>query len=204
MCGDLAPQAHTTEAAAAVDPADVRRIDSDPEALERFYRALVDEVIAYLARRVSDPHDVADLVAETFLQAMSAARRYDPERGRPGAWLTGIARNVYLMHVRGKAAESAALRRIQGHRLLDEEDIAQLERQIDAQRTAARLLGQLDRLTSTEREMIELVDLSGMTPAEAAHTLHVPVGLARIRLHRARKRLRAIHERLEDSDGEVP
>jgi RNA polymerase sigma factor (sigma-70 family) len=203
VCGDLAPQAHTTEPAATVDPADVRRIGHDPEALERFYRALVKEMIAYLSRRVPDPHDVADLVAETFLQAMSAARRYDPDRGRPGAWLTGIARNVYLMHVRGKAAESAALQRVQGRRLLDEEDIAQLERQIDAQRAAAGLLGQLDRLTAGEREMIELVDLSGLTPSEAAHALRVPVGLARIRLHRARKRLRAIHERLEDRDGEV-
>jgi DNA-directed RNA polymerase specialized sigma24 family protein len=71
------------------DPEDVRRIGSDPVALEAFYTAHYDAVVRYLARRVDDPHDVADLVADTFLTALESAPGFDPARGRPLAWLLG-------------------------------------------------------------------------------------------------------------------
>jgi DNA-directed RNA polymerase specialized sigma24 family protein len=65
------------------------RLSSDPAAFEVFYRRHVDRVVGFAARRVSEPADVADLVAATFVTVLTAARGYDPERGEPGAWLLG-------------------------------------------------------------------------------------------------------------------
>lgn len=174
------------------DPAEARRIGMDSGALERLYRAHLDDVLAYLSRRCTDPHDVADLVAETFLVAIDSAGRYDPRRGRPVAWLIGIARHVFLRHVRDVATARRAAVRIEGRRLLDEEDVATLEDRIDAERLAQRVLGNLSALTTRERELVELVDLAGLTPAEAAATLHIPAGVARVRLHRAHTRLKKL------------
>ncbi|WP_232667723.1 RNA polymerase sigma factor [Pseudonocardia sp. TRM90224] len=179
---------------AVLDPAfpdtAVARIGSDRHALDQLYRAHVDDVISYLARRCPDPHDVADLTADTFVTAIDTAHRFDPRRGRPVAWLLGVARHVLLRHFRTRATERRAVARISGRRLLDTSDIHRLEERIDAERRAQRLLGDLDRLSAREREVVELVDRAGLTTAEAAQALGVTTGVVRIRRHRAHTRLR--------------
>lgn len=185
------------------DPVAVPRIGTDPNVLERFYRAHVDDVIGFLARRCPSAHDVADLTADTFLTAIDAAAGYDPHRGRPIAWLLGIARNVLLRHLRTRATERRGVARICGRRLLDPDDIQRLEERIDAERRAQRLLGDLDELTGREREVLELVDRAGLTIAEAARALGVTTGVVRIRRHRAHTRLRTRSLRKDQTDADV-
>lgn len=169
-------------------------IGSDPEALDCFYRAHVDDVIAYFARRCSSPHDVADLTAETFVAAIDAAVRYDPRRGRPIAWLIGIARLVWLRHLRSRATERRAMARISGRRLLDDSDIQRLEERIDAAQRAKRLAVGFAALTEREREVVDLVDGAGFTHAEAASALGISGGVLRIRLHRAHNRIKRMEQ----------
>jgi DNA-directed RNA polymerase specialized sigma24 family protein len=52
----------------------LRRLSADPAAFEVFYRLHVDRVIGFAARRVTEPSDVADLVAATFVTVLTAAR----------------------------------------------------------------------------------------------------------------------------------
>jgi RNA polymerase sigma factor (sigma-70 family) len=179
----------------AFDPADFDRADTvrighDAEALERFYRAHYDEVVRYLSRRVTDPHDVADLVADTFLAAMAAAGSFDHRRGRALPWLIGIAHNTVRHFRRSRHHQGVALDRVKGRRLLDADDIADLEQRIDAEARPAPALRRLDGLPDKQRELVALVDIQGLAPAEAARVLGIPGGLARIRLHRARTALR--------------
>jgi RNA polymerase sigma factor (sigma-70 family) len=178
------------------DPADTVRIGHDADALERFYRAHYDEVLRYLSRRVADPHDVADLTADTFLTAMAAAGSFDHRRGRALPWLIGIAHNTVRHFQRSRHHQGVALDRVKGRRLLDADDIADLERRIDAEARAAPALRRLDGLPETQRELVALVDIQGLAPAEAARVLGISGGLARIRLHRARAALRATLETL--------
>lgn len=44
--------------------------------------------------------DVADVVQETMLAAAGSARSFDDRRGSLGLWLTGIARNHAILHLR--------------------------------------------------------------------------------------------------------
>jgi RNA polymerase sigma factor (sigma-70 family) len=174
--------------ATAFDPAEVSHIRRDAAALERFYLAHYDDVVRYLVRRLHDPHDVADLVADTFLAAMDTAGSYDHRRGGPLPWLIGIAHNKLRRWYRRQNADRDLARRAVGRRLLDADDIADLEARIDAEASGA--LRALDRLTPNQRELVDLVDLQGFTPVEAARVLGVSAGVARIRLYRARKALR--------------
>lgn len=179
----------------AFEASDTTRIGSDPAALERFYLAHYDEVVRYIARRVTDPHDVADLVADTFLGAVDASGSFDHRIGRPVAWLIGIAHNKVRRFHRQRGSDRQALQRVVGRRLLDDDDIAELEARIDAETDGAAALGLLGRLHPAQRELIDLVDIQGLTPAEAATVCGISAGLARIRLHRARKALRqAFHK----------
>jgi len=172
------------------DPEDVRRIGRDPLALEAFYTAHYDAVVRYLARRLDDPHDVADLVADTFLTALDGAAGFDPARGRPLAWLLGIAHNTLRHWYRSRRADRQAVTRLSGRRLLDSEDILRLEERIDAERQATRARGAYDSLAPTDRELLDLVELTGLTPREAAQAMGLPQALVRVRLFRARTRLR--------------
>lgn len=61
----------------------------DPGALEAFYRQHVALVTRFVARRVADPHVVADLTAEVFVAVIDSAHTYRPGRGPQTAWLYG-------------------------------------------------------------------------------------------------------------------
>src|SRR5947209_19318190 len=106
-----------------MNPDELPRIAYDPAALEAFYRTHVEAVERFVARRVDDPYLAADLTADVFLAAIDAAGSYRSERGAPVAWLFGVARNVVAAEHRRAAREHRANARIEGRRLLDENDV---------------------------------------------------------------------------------
>jgi RNA polymerase sigma-70 factor (ECF subfamily) len=107
--------------------------------------------------------------------------------------LFGIARHVYARHCEQTADGRDAVVALAGHRALGDDELEELASRIDAQRAAGRLLARADRLSPVERGAFELVDLAGLTPREAAAALGISSGALRVRLARARKRLR--HEK---------
>jgi RNA polymerase sigma-70 factor (ECF subfamily) len=170
------------------------RIAFDEAALESFYRAHVELVEKFIARRVADPHLAADLTADVFLAAIEAAPSYDSRRGTPSAWLVGIARNVVACEFRRAARERRARDRIDARELLDTDDVVRLQERIDAEAHARGVLDALTRLPAGEREILELVAVDGLNPREAASVLGITAVAARVRLHRARS---AMHKALK-------
>jgi len=170
----------------------VRRRSSGPALaeFEQMYRANVGAVTSYFARRCSEPQDVADLTSETVLEAAGSFGTFDPHRGTARAWLFGIAGHVYARHCARLAGDRDAAQRLAGHRPLEVDELEELAARIDAQRDERDLLGRLVGLSAGEREAIELVDLMELSPKEAAAALGVPRGVLRMRLSRARARLR--------------
>jgi RNA polymerase sigma-70 factor (ECF subfamily) len=181
-------------------PNDVSRIAHEPEAFEAFYREHVEAVQRFVVRRVADPELAADLTAEVFLAAIDAAPSYRPGRGVPDAWLFGISRNVVRSEQRRSGRERRAHARVEGRRLLEPDDIVQMQDRIDAAARARELYAALDELPDGERAVLELTALDGMTPAEAASALGIRAITARVRLHRARAKLR---DELFDDDTQT-
>jgi RNA polymerase sigma factor (sigma-70 family) len=170
-----------------------------PSALEEFehvYRDNVAPISAYFARRCSDPQTVADLTSETFVRGAAGFVRFDARRGSPRAWLFGIAARVFAGYCAAHADGAQMVLRLAGDRPLPSEEIDDLAARIDAQREGRELLDRCARLSVGERSAIELVDIAGLTPKEAANTLGVSAVVLRKRLSRARYRLRK--ERLND------
>jgi RNA polymerase sigma factor (sigma-70 family) len=170
----------------------VRSIGTDPAAFTEFYRAHVDEVTRFVARRVADPQLVADLTAEVFLAVIEAAARYRGSYCGPRTWLYGIARNVIAAEFRRSARERLAESLVAGRRLLDADDVDRLVEKIDAFRRVRELHEELQALPEGERAVLELVSVDGLTVAEAAAALNIRQVTARVRLHRARRALRSI------------
>ena len=138
---------------------------------------------------VPRPADAEDLGQDTLLRAYRGMDAFDGRH--PRAWLLTIMRNAQINRTRRRRPE-----------LLDDPD-ATFERLGDEQNSYAGpeavVVGAafdtvvaegLDGLSDRLRRAVELVDIDGLTYAEAAQALGVPIGTVMSRLHRARVRLR--------------
>ena len=62
------------------DP-DLRGIATDPDAFEAFYREHVGAIQRFVARRVHDPEQAADLTSDIVMTVINRSSEYRPERG---------------------------------------------------------------------------------------------------------------------------
>jgi RNA polymerase sigma factor (sigma-70 family) len=154
------------------------------------YHDNVGEITSFFARRVNEPQLVADLVSETFVEAIGSLTTFDPARGTARAWLFAIARRVFARWYAAELEGRRLTERLSGLPELHDHELEDLARKIDAQAEGRRLLARCAGLPELERSAVELVDLAGLTPREAAQTLGTSPGALRVRLHRAHARLR--------------
>lgn len=144
--------------------------------------------------------EAEDAVQEACLRAWQAGRRgVSPENGR--AWLLAILRNVCWTRLRGAARQA-------GRVVPFEEARRELDRAaagVDAEsllagrQRAARLRQAVAELPLLFREVVVLRDLEGLSHAETAAVLDLPVGTVMSRLARGRQRLRAALEEVADA-----
>jgi RNA polymerase sigma factor (sigma-70 family) len=162
---------------------------SAEEVFDDVYRTSGTAVLGYALRRAGSREDALDVVAETF--AIAWRRRADmpadPPEVRP--WLFGIARRCLA-----NAARSTYRAGRLGSRLADSFDHGTvpdpstvLENRVHSRAVVAAL----DELSPEDRELLTLIAWEELTPAQAATALGLAPGTARVRLHRARTRLRA-------------
>jgi RNA polymerase sigma-70 factor (ECF subfamily) len=166
----------------------------ETSAFEELYRRHVGTTIRFAARRADRPSDVVDLVAAVWLEVVASIDRYEPHRGDALPWILGIAANLCAADRRREAREQDVVRRLGGRRSLNDDDIERLEAAIDAHPVAHALRRGLRELPPAERAVAELVFLDGLTPKETAEALSVRASAVRMRLARARKKLRALAE----------
>ena len=169
----------------------LRWIGTDPDLFEAFYREQVEDLQRFVARRVGERERAADLTAEIFLAAIDSAHRYRPRLGSPKAWLYGIARVLVANDRRQLGRQRAGEEGLRGSALLDSDDATRIDARIDAAAQSRRLYAAMDDLPEAERAVLELVALDELTVAEAAAAVGVRAGTARVRLYRARRKLRA-------------
>jgi RNA polymerase sigma factor (sigma-70 family) len=164
------------------------RPPADGELFEQVYRSAGTAVLGFALRRCESRDDALDVVAETF--AVAWRRRADlpgdPEEVRP--WLFGIARLCLANAARSSSRAGRLGRRLaesfEPGAVPDPATVHERWADIGMVRSA------LDQLAAADRELLTLVAWEGLTPAQAAGVLGVTSGAARVRLHRARSRLR--------------
>ena len=176
-------------------------IAAGPGFLPEFYRRHVAKVTGVGVRRFSTPEDVADFVANVFLEVLRSAGSYDPRRGDAVAWLYGLAGNVAAGMRRQQRRSTDAEHRLAGRSLLDADDHARVEERIDAASVLRRAYEAMQQLPDQDRRLLELVAVDGLSTGEAANALGITAVATRVRLVRARARLRA---RLDAADQPLP
>ncbi|MEH1164502.1 sigma-70 family RNA polymerase sigma factor [Micromonospora sp. CPCC 205539] len=152
----------------------------------RVYAVNFKALLAYAMRRVEQPEDAADVVAETFLVAWRRSREMPPE-AEARLWLHGVARRVLANHHRGGARRGRL-----GDRLRQRLRVAAAVdpgSEVPERLTVRAALAQLNEL---DREVLTLTFWEGLEPREIATVLQVSPAAVRTRLSRARTRLREL------------
>jgi RNA polymerase sigma factor (sigma-70 family) len=155
---------------------------TDDDRFEALYEALYDDLLRYALRRVAQPADAADVVAETWIVAW---RRRDqmPSGDQRRLWLFGVIRRVLANQRRGQ------LRRNQlADRLRADLPPAVEEPQSGLDERVSRALG---RLSPRDRDVLSMLAWEQLRPEEIAAVMGCSPAAARVRIHRARRRLRA-------------
>ena len=109
---------------------------------------------AFVARYISRPDEVFDIVQDGFIDAMAHLDRFDPEK-EVGPWLRAICRNRMLNHFRSNRVRQNAAAALVDAAL--QETWGGLEDDLEegAERVAALRLC-IDKLEKSQRELIEL------------------------------------------------
>ena len=153
----------------------------------RLYREQGRAILAYALRRVEDREDAADVVAETFLIAWRRLAEV-PAGAEARLWLYAVARRTIANLHRSERRRT----RLGGR--LAESLRTELATRPNPSGEAAEALRAMGELGDEDRELLLLIAWEGLSPSEAAKVLAVSSLAARSRLHRARRRLRALME----------
>jgi RNA polymerase sigma factor (sigma-70 family) len=178
--------------------------DGNATAFGELYERHAAAIYNHCFRQTASWPLAEDLTSAVFLQAWRHRSdvRFVGDSALP--WLLGVATNLVRNQQRTLRRYQAALRRLPPPP--DEIDfVDDLAGRMDDERTVRRLLGLVERLPRRDREVLALCAWDGLSYAEAAVAMAVPVGTVRSRLSRARRRLERFHRepgavgaRLED------
>jgi RNA polymerase sigma-70 factor (ECF subfamily) len=170
--------------AAATSDADLMRALAGGEigALGGLYDRHHAAVRRFIARATANAEDVDDLVHATFLAAGKSAARYD---GRPSCrpWLVGIAAQLLRRRRRAFGRLVAVLASLRGLRVTMADPRPAMQAGTDLDRALARL-------SEAKRITLLMGEVEGLSCAEIAAALQVPIGTVWTRLHAARRELR--------------
>jgi RNA polymerase sigma-70 factor (ECF subfamily) len=160
------------------------------EAFEELIRRTYADTYTLARRLVSDDEDASDVVQETYLRAFRSIRKFRGD-AQFSTWLYRITANCASTHL--------GRRRRHRHDELDEEvAVPDLHPDHDPATAAdaALLRDRLEIAIATLpprlRAVVVLRDMYDMNHAEIADELGISESAAKVRLHRARRRLRTL------------
>ena len=170
--------------------------DGDAAAYERLLHGLLPEVRSLVRRRLPDEAAVEDVVQNALLAIHRSRHTYRPERPF-GPWLRAVVRNAFLDHARAylRRAEREVSLEVMPEPADEAEGPAEW---LEGSRLSPDLERALAALPAAQREAVELIQLRGLSVAEAAVKAGVSTSALKVRAHRG---YRALRDRLRGGDA---
>jgi RNA polymerase sigma factor (sigma-70 family) len=172
-------------------------MDRDAEAFAALFEAHYGAVCRYVAAR-GEPDLVEDVAAETFLVAW---RRRHEVPGHARAWLLSTAAKCLANQRRARLRSARLGQRVAA---LQPGISPSVEEALTRSDQGRALLAALSSLRDEDRELLMLHHWDGLAAREIAAVAGCSRVVARSRLHRAGRRLRAALERELDRDPRCP
>ena len=149
----------------------------DAEAFDAFYRENAPRLQAFLRHALGNPQVAEDVAQDTFTQIWNRPGGFQPERGTLRAYLFGIAKKQASEWWRKQPSGTPT---------------AEEDKSLCRTETASIMGDALQQLPEKQRTLLWLREVEGLSYAELALNLEIPVGTVRSRLFAAREALRKI------------
>jgi RNA polymerase sigma factor (sigma-70 family) len=148
------------------------------------YAATRPRIVAYVLRRITSSSDAADIISDIY--EIAWRRLEDVPDGHSGLlWLYVTARYVISNQRRRLHRHGETTARLAG-------ELGRTSLRIEATDEESLVMRScLNSLPSDDRELLMLAGWEGLTASEIGHVMGCSPTAARIRLHRARARLKA-------------
>ena len=163
--------------------------DGCPDAFGDLVRATYDDTYSLALRLVGNPEDAQDVAQDTYLRAFRAIGRFRGESSI-ATWLYRITTNCATTLI-------ARRRRVNHDRFPDEDAVVDAcpehdpQLRADAAELRERVIVALGALPVKLRSVIVLRDIYDLSHDAIARQLGITESAAKVRLHRARQKLRA-------------
>jgi len=180
-----------------------------PETIERWFKAYADPLYTFIFYKVGrDAELAAEVLQDTFLEAIKRIEEYDAQRGSMYAWLTVLSRNHISKTLRARGREyhyeellgevdgglRSALEKIATEPLPDEV--------IERRETADLVRAAIGNIPANYAEALKAYYYHKRSVKEIAESMRVSEGAVKIMLHRARQAFAEAFARFDKSvDG---
>ena len=158
----------------------------DRSALQFLYVRYADDVCNVIRAIVRDGHEAEDITHNVFAKLITAIHRYEPREVPFGAWITRVARNAALDHLRAR-------------RQIPFEEVRTTDEgheQVGFDRSQS-LREAFHRLPQDQREVLVLRHIAGLSPSEIAERIGKTESSVHGLHHRGRGALQAALRELD-------
>ena len=163
----------------------------DPHAFEIVYDRHGGAAYSLAYRIVGDRGVAEDVTQEAFLSIWRTGARFDRARGSVRTWLLGVVRNRAIDALRRDAGRAPAVS-------LDLDTVPEQESRFERtdaealrRETAREVRGVLSELPEDQVRVVQLAYFGGLTHAEIADVLGMPLGTVKGRMRLAMDKMRA-------------
>ena len=172
----------------AIDAAGMIRgvAEGEAGALRRLYDAQASRLFGVAMAILRDRDTAADALHDAVVKIAARAAQFDPARGEAGAWLTAIVRHAALDLARARGRETPTDDPALGDSAVAPEA---LDRLLETQE-ADRLRDCLNTLEARNRQGILLAFVHGLSHAQIAARLDLPLGTVKAWIRRGLARLK--------------
>ncbi len=176
-----------------IDPPHKQHPEDHPPDFAAVFNTYQQPIYNYLLRMTQNQTEAEDLTQETFIRAHRSLPTFRGESSL-STWLYRIATNVSLDHFRRRTTQQAKVT-LSFEEVKPDGEWAAESPTLPEQRAAQSEMsscveGFIERLPPDYRAALVLHDLQGLKNREIAEVLDIPLSTVKIRLHRARKKLR--------------
>lgn len=150
-------------------------------ALAGCYDQIGPVVFSLAVRMMRDRAAAEDVTQDIFVQVWKQAERYDASRGTAEGWIMMIARTRILDRLRSRAA--GVVLKPMGDQVPEAPDAEDWPDDLAITREDASAVRRaVGELPGEQREAVELAFFDGLTQAEIAEKLKVPLGTIKTRI----------------------
>lgn len=158
------------------------------EAMASFYDETSARVYGLALRIIGDPADAEEVTLDVYTQVWRSAASYNSEKGSPLAWLMMMTRSRALDRMRSR--RTAFVETTEVENLISRD--GDPESMVGSTQRVRFLNELMAELPFEQRVLIEKVFFHGMTQAQLANSLGLPLGTVKSRIRFGMNKLRML------------